>query len=227
MTYPHWDDDDTAFWHQQQLEEEQQEKEMKARAGIGGGGFDPIPAGVHRAVCTGVVDLGMQPSFNPAYKPNYKLLLTFELPDELTDDGEPRLISDTQTASMSKKANLRKIVESWYSKSFPDDEAAGEFDLRNLLGRPAFISVIHKSKGDKTYANISSVSALPKSAEKPEPKGDLIYYSEAGDQSLEERSAAYAKLPEWIQKKIDQQLRASPVPATPEGQFGADDDIPF
>lgn len=206
---------------------------MKARGGVGGGGFDPVPVGVHRAVCVAVVDLGMQPAYRAEYKPAYKVLLTFELPDELTDNGEPRLISETLTASMSTKANLRKLIESWFGKGFPSDEAAGDFDLRNLLGRPAFLNVTHTQKGEKTYAKVTSVIPLPKNAEKPIPSGEPLYYSEAGDQPLEERSLVYSKLPEWVRKKIDGQIRATPEPlSVPAGAASTDgafdgDDIPF
>jgi hypothetical protein len=220
-------DDDGAVWHQQQLLDEQlqleEEREnkmsFKARQ-ISNGDFKPIDVGVHRAVSYLMIDLGLQGGGK--FEPAYKLALGFQLPDNLSDKGDPLTIVQTYTCSMNKKANLRKLIESWFGKAFPTEEAANEFDLQNLLGRPAFVNVTHTERGGRVYANISTVTGIPASVEKPALKGEAIFYSESMDPP--ERSKAYAQIPEWLRKKVDEQLRpGTEKAAAPD----TDDDVPF
>lgn len=195
----------------------------------GGANFEPLAQGVYGAVCHMIVDLGIQAPYNPAYKPAHKILLGFQIPSERRDDGDPQVLTMIQTASLNKKANLRKIIENWFGKSFPSDEAAEDFEVRNLLGKGCFLNVTHTDKGEKVYANIASIVPLPKGVEKPELEGEPLYYSEFGDLSPQERSDAYGKLPEWVQKKVDGQLRAEPATAAQasSSSAGVDEDIPF
>lgn len=198
---------------------------MKARQ-QSEGNFKTIPIGMHRAVFTGLVDLGLQPG--GMYAPAYKLAIIWHLPDQLTDPPDQKVMSIAQklTASMHQKANLRKMIESLFGKQFPNDQAAKDFDLRKLLGRACLLNVKHDTKGDKTYANVQTVTPLVQGMESPVYHGELLCYSE--DMSLEERKATYLKLPEWLRKAIDEQLQpeASSAPQ-PEREPGSDDDIPF
>lgn len=223
------DHDDGAAWHQQQLLEGQlqQEEENKNNMSFkarqqSNGDFKPIDVGVHRAVSYLMIDLGLQGGGK--FEPAYKLALGFQLPDNLSDKGDPLTIVQTYTCSMNKKANLRKLIESWFGKAFPTEEAANEFDLKNLLGRPAFVNVTHTERGGKVYANISTITSIPASVEKPVLRGEPIFYSESMDPA--ERSKAYARLPEWLRKKVDDQLRP-PTAAAEAGSTVEDDDIPF
>lgn len=199
---------------------------MKARQ-QSEGSFTPIPIGVHTGVLAGLVDLGMQPGGQ--YQPAYKVALIWQTPDQLTDGGEPMSITKIFTFSMHKKSNLRKMVEGWFGKSFPTEEAAKGFDFKVLLGRGALLNVTHDQKNDKTYANVTTVIPLTKSIPVPPVNGEPLYYSE--DLPPAERSKAYARVPEWLRKKIDEQLRPQAAPATEsasqEREVGADDDIPF
>ena len=71
------------------------------------------------------------------------------------------LISKTYTASMHEKAALSKDLESWRGRAFTDEERDG-FDLKKVLGQPCLLNVIHENKGGTVYANIASVSPVPK-----------------------------------------------------------------
>lgn len=222
-------DEDAFVWTRQLEEEEQQEENkmgFKARQ-KGNGDYQPIPVGVHRGVASLMVDLGMQGGgkFDPAFK----VAIGFQLVDVLNDKGEPREITQTYTNSMNKKANLRKLIETWFGKQFPTEESAENFDLQQLLGRPALVNVVHTERSGKTYANISAVMSLPAGTEKPELKGGTLFYSDTLDQS--ERSAAFAKLPEWLRKKVDEQLVPDKKVAAAAGvdveAVTADEDIPF
>lgn len=197
----------------------------------GGKDFKPVPAGTHRAICTMLVDMGVQPSNRFAPKP--KVYIRFELPDEQTewtgkDGGKhtgPMVIGKQYTASLSEKANLRKDLEAWRGRFFTADELK-KFDLRNILGAPAMISVAHQTGADgKTYANLASIMGLPKGMEKPKAAGDLISYDI--DQHDE---AVFQKLPNWLQEAINDRV-ASDTATTVQSNGSAapdfDDDIPF
>lgn len=219
------DYDDAGLWHQQSLIDQQQQEEMKmlARQKSAGATFEPLEAGVHPVVCDWIVDLGLQQPLNPQYKTVYKVLLGFQVPGELRDDGDPQRLFMTVTNSMHKKAVLRKLIENWFGKSFPSDAAAEGFDLKQLLGKVGYANVSHTERNEKTYANIAALMPLPKGMPAPELVGDTLYYSEAGDQPLAERSEAYKLLPEWVRNKIDTQVRAEDL----KSDESVDDDIPF
>ena len=55
--------------------------------------YEPIPEGMHVAVCSGCVDLGLQPGSLTEQKPKRQLLLRFEFPDiqvATNEDDTPR-----------------------------------------------------------------------------------------------------------------------------------------
>src|SRR5688500_16675950 len=110
--------------------------------------FTAVPIGNHVAICNAVVDLGLQPGSGRYPDPKPQVYIRFELPTEsitYTKDGHeitgPMTIGRTFTASMSEKANLRKFLESWFGKKFPTDNAAADFDLKNILGRKCLLNI--------------------------------------------------------------------------------------
>lgn len=77
-----------------------------------GGNFSPVPAGNHIAICYRLIDLGTQlVEWKGAKKTQRKVLISWELPNELMTEGEyagqPFTIGRRYTWSMSDKANLR------------------------------------------------------------------------------------------------------------------------
>lgn len=158
----------------------------------------PVEPGTYFAVCIGAVDLGEQETtYNNKTRYANQLQIIFELPSELIEiDGEeqPRQLSRRFSISLSTKSNLRKFIETWYGKKFTDD-AIREFDTRELLGKPAMLSVVLSEDGN--YANIASAAALPKGMEAQKAKSELI------DFDVEEwDDEAFQKLPEWLQELI-------------------------
>ena len=206
---------------------------MKFPVSSSSGDFEPVAAGSHIAVCDMVVYLGIQPGSGLYPAPKPQLFIRFEIPAERIEyekDGKkitgPAVIGKTYTASMNEKANLRHDLESWRGKQFSDEEA-GDFDVAAILGKPCMISVIHKQKGDKTYANIGNIGSLPKGIS---PKTIVaeqtpIYY---GEDNID----AYQKLPEWLRKKIDGQIvperkkQEQQGNQLDDGTFINDDDLP-
>jgi len=184
------------------------------------GNFQLAPEGTHVARCYMVVDMGLQET---GYGPKHKIKIGFELPNEAMDDGRPFSVSQTYTASLSEKANLRGDLESWRGRAFTEQELQG-FDVFNVLGAPAMVSVIHTESNGKTYANIKSVSAIPKGLTVPNAINDHIKFS------LEEYSQEqFDALPEYLRDKINvsgiEKPYEPPKSEHPAGEF--DDDIPF
>ena len=103
----------------------------------------------------------------------------------------------------------------------------GGFDLFTILNVPCQISVTHNQKGDKVYANISSIMGLPPGVNVPERETDILSYSpydpEKSDESI---------LPDWLKKKCSTGHNRSSEPA-PEQEYDqqgppADySDVPF
>lgn len=126
--------------------------------------FAPVPPGNHIAKCYRIVDLGTQRGeYMGEITHRHKILLSWEIPDEKMDDGQPFTIGQRFTWSMSEKATLRKTLESWRGKAFAEaDFERDGFDIKNILGVGCMLNVVHATKGDKTYANIASIAKLPK-----------------------------------------------------------------
>ena len=122
----------------------------------------------------------------------------WELPGEKLDNGEPRYMSNTYTASLNKKGNLRKELAAWRGRDFTQEELNG-FDLRNIVGAPCLLSVIHKIGNDGVKrAVIGGVMKLPKGM--PPAVGTLEHIIfDLDDPNAEEKITA---LPEWIQTRI-------------------------
>jgi hypothetical protein len=198
-----------------------------------GTSFPPVPTGNHRGVCVLLADLGNQRVQSQMYgeKVKHQVYVAWELPDETLEwtdkDGNeksgPRWIGKTYTVSLHENANLRADLESWRGRPFTEEERKG-FDITKLIGVPALINVTHEVKGPKTYANVTAVTPLPKGMDKPTPTGATTVYDADNVSSFDD-------LPEWLQKKIQDQVVQNED--DPPEQRGAafdtdlDDDVPF
>lgn len=94
------------------------------------------------------------------------MLVSWELPDELMQDGQPMVISKRYTFSASKNSHLRADLEAWRAKAFRDDEIAG-FDLRQLLGVAALLTVTHWEGDNGVRAQVETVSKVMKGMQVP------------------------------------------------------------
>ena len=196
-----------------------------------GGDFLPPPAGTHVATCYRLVDLGTQVTeFQGESKKQHKIMLSWELPDELMENGQPFSIHQRYTLSMHEKATLRKHLEAWRGRAFNDDEA-GKFDISSILGKACFLSIIHATKGDRTYANISGVSKLAKGTPAPAPINPRTFFSLAEpDWTLygllsQGLQAVIAKSPEYAEARRGPTSDATDN--TPADDDFHDDSIPF
>lgn len=145
------------------------------------GTFTPVPAGTHPAICYRFIDLGTQnTTYKGTPKQAHKIMLSWEItdPDLRMEDGQPYSISSRYTWSMHENAILRKTLEAWRGQPFQENDfGQGGFDIRKLLGVGCYLSVIHQSEGDKTYANITGVMKLPKGASAGTLVNPTVYLS--------------------------------------------------
>ncbi len=187
--------------------------------------YKPLPEGTHPAVCSALIDLGLQDAFGI---PKPQLMLRFEFPTQRVnrvDNGvqtdEPMVKYQFYTNSLNKKANLRRDLEGWRDKGFTKEELDG-FDVRNVVGHPCMISIIHDNSGDRVKDKIRSISKFIGDS-KPAPELEVIKYSKEEGETSQEHL-----LPDWIKEKISQSLDddiSAPAPVTAESF--KDDDIPF
>jgi hypothetical protein len=122
------------------------------------GDFQKAPPGTHIGICYRIIDLGTQTTTGKyGEKKQRKVMLSFELINELMEDGRPFSVSSRYTLSGFQNALLRKHLESWRAKAYTDDEFAA-FDITKLIGVPAMLTLTEA--GD--YVNITGISKLPK-----------------------------------------------------------------
>jgi hypothetical protein len=132
---------------------------------------------------------------------------------------------------LGEKANLRKDLESWRSRKFTPEEVKG-FNLNNVLGVWAMISIVHDERDQKTYANISGVMKVPDAMKKSLPNG----YNSTSIFDLEDPDmTVFATLSEKLQDKIKGTPEWTAIGnpesdggfSTPDEPIAEDDDIPF
>lgn len=208
----------------------------------GGADFKPVPAGVHFAICTQVIDLGIQKgAYKGTEKFQQKVYIKFEIPSERVTykkgDEEiegPATVGRTFTNSIGEKSHLRPLLEAWRGKTFTAEEEA-EFELTSVLGKTCQVSIVHEENNGKTYANINSIiglsteqkAAMKADKKKGKPEGELIAYStEFHDAQV------FDSLPNWLQEKIRARVDEEPDQVDTKDTATAtvedfDDDIPF
>ena len=168
---------------------------------------EPIPAGMYLGRCYQMIYLGtVEEEFNGNKKKAQKVRIVFELPTELKvfKDGEeekPCAIGEEYTLSLSGKANLRKILESWRGKPFTEKEA-DSFDITKLLGKACMINITHVAgKGQnegKIYEKISAITPVVKGMPVPEAINEPKYFNFGSNFD----KAWVEQLPDFIKNKI-------------------------
>jgi hypothetical protein len=157
-----------------------------------------IPAGTHVARCYGIIDLGTQYSEKFGRWAN-KIMIQFELPADLTDDGRPAIISKKYTLSLNDKASLRKDLESWLGRPVTAKEECEGFGLGSMLGAACLLSILHGENAEKTYAYIAGVMSVPEGMVVPDAVNPVVLYDIDNGED-----AVYARLPDWVKNLIQQ-----------------------
>lgn len=160
-----------------------------------------VEAGLYTAVCTGVIDQGLQVNeqFNKS-APSVRLI--FELVGETyeyNDEEHTRQVGRDFTLSLGEKSNLRGFLQSWRGKSFSSDELNG-FDLKTILGKAGQLQIIHresKSSGNP-YAYVNNMVPLPKGMAAPKPENRLVYF----DMDDKDTYGEYELFPDFLKDRI-------------------------
>jgi len=165
-----------------------------------------------------VVDMGLQ---DTPFGAKHKIRFGWELPNELMEDGRPFVIGKDYTASLHPDSTLAQDLTAWRGKSFTESELAG-FDVFKVLDSYCMVTVIHAtSKAGKHYANVKSVTAMPKGTPKPAGVNGIVSFSlEAPDEAM------FQAIPEWLQRRVNRDGKGGAKPAVEEAP-PFDDDIPF
>lgn len=170
----------------------------------GGTSFAPIEAGAYVARCYSMIHIGtIEETILGAVKKLNKVRISWELPTELKvfkeENGEqPQVISKEFTLSMHEKATLRQFLKNWRGKDFTEDEAKS-FDVEKLIGAPCMLNITHKTKkdGSGVYAEIGSISNLPKGLPCPNPiNSQFVWTYENFNQEK------FESLPDYLRNKM-------------------------
>ena len=144
----------------------------------GSGDYERPETGLQQAVCSHVVDLGLQ---DTSFGVKKQVAVCFELAQNMSD-GRPFMQSKIYTASLNEKANLRKDLEAWRGRRFTESELAG-FDIEKLKGVGCLLNLIETAKNEEVYVNIGTIAKLPSGYPKLEPVDQPV--------------------PEWLKKKAE------------------------
>lgn len=171
-----------------------------------GGDYQQIlpPQGNHVAICVRMIHVGTtETEYLGEKKKQNRVRLYFELSHERAtfkpENGEENfMVSKEYTLSMHEKATLRKDLESWRGKAFTEAEAKA-FDITVLLGKACMVNIITKTHEatKNQYAQIASISGLPKGMTMPDRVNDLFEFSVSDFDQIK-----FDTLSEWLQNKI-------------------------
>lgn len=138
--------------------------------------FERIPADIHNAICIQIIELGTQEvQFKGETLQQQKVNITWELCEELMEDGRPFVISKEYTLSLNEKARLCKDLTGWRGRSFTDDELKG-FELKNILGKACRLTIIDYTnpKTNKTYSTVEAIATKSKLFDIEKPYNPIV-----------------------------------------------------
>lgn len=214
-----------------------------ASASSNGKTFEIVPSGNHLARCYQLIDLGTQQTeWKGKPKLQHQVLVYFEVHSEdangkptYTSEGKPMMISKKYTVSLSENSYLRADLRGWRGREFTDDELK-KFELKNVLGAWAMLSVIHRESNGKTYANIDAITQVSPAVKKaglPDPHNELVLFDvdnpdmdvfEKLSSGLQDKIKASA---EWRTKFGNFDPRETKHGRPMHADSDMDDDIPF
>ena len=196
----------------------------------GGVEFEQAPVGTHVARCIRIIDIGThEGEYQGVPNIRRQCILVFELANELMIHGEaagkPFVVSKFYTASLGKKATLRKDLVCWRGRDFTPEELHG-FESKNVLDKSCLLSITASEKGK---SRISGVMSLPKGAVVPKRVNELLYFSlDEFDPEIFDRISDGLK--KMIMDSHEYQKRAAKVAEPEHGRdpgYEQFDEVPF
>lgn len=158
--------------------------------------YPSVSAGVHKARCIKVIDLGTQKNdYQGQISWKRTVLLIWEVPEELDGEGKAMTISKFYNLSLHEKSTLSQDLTSWRGRAFTETEKQS-FDVSKLCGVPCTLNVIEKNG----KARISSVMPLAKGDKVAEQVYPSVMFSIADFQ--EGKKEVFNQLSEGIRNMI-------------------------
>lgn len=160
-----------------------------------------VPEGSTLGLFLGLVHLGVQKNEYEGVV-NYvdQVLLKFELPDQVLEDGRPITLTKRERNSTSPKSNMLKFIKAINgSKNLENG-----IDFEEQLGKPVLLEIKHTAKGSPSIGSYMSAPESMKKNLKPlinEPTL-LLDVEEISSKELED-------MPEWLQKVINGRVRGN------------------
>jgi hypothetical protein len=116
-------------------------------------------------------------------------------------------------------------------RAFGTEDFVGpkRFDIRNIVGKPCMLQIVHATKDGKTYSNIAAVAAMPKGMAAPEMVNEAVFLSLTPDEFKDDVFNALSdRLRETIQASPEYKSLIGGEPMQAEtGDNFHDDEIPF
>jgi len=170
-----------------------------------------LEADIYIGTCYAVIDLGEQ--YNERYKKtSHMIMLMWEIADEYVEiDGkqEPRVISKDYALVWNDRANLTKLIESWFGKGVYN---ADTFEANVCLGKSCQLDISAEiNEAGTAYNKVVNIARLAKGQQGHTPK-ELLYY-EFDDPTTHD---VFEKIPEWVQAKIKRAVNYKNIVDIPE-----------
>jgi hypothetical protein len=192
----------------------------------GNGGYAQVPAGVHKARCVKIIDLGTQrQEFSGEVSWKRQVMLIWEIPGQDNMNGEPMTISKFYTLSLHEKSNLGADLTSWRGRAFTETEKQG-FDISNLKGVACMLNVL---EGNNGKSKISGIMPLAKGDDMPDQYNDSLVFSV--DEYQQGNKEAFNQLSDGIRRMVMRckELEGNDIDMG-DGNNGVElgsDDVPF
>lgn len=158
-----------------------------------------IPEGTQVGLFAGLIHLGTQRNEYEG-KVSYKdqVLLRFELPDIILEDGRPITITKRETNSGGAKSNMLKLVKALKGTKDLEDGV----DYEELVGQPVMLEIAHTSKGNAKIDGYMPVPEFLKKTVKPLMTEPVLLFDveNISDKELE-------AMPDWLQKLINERVQ--------------------
>lgn len=121
-----------------------------------GSDFEAAEPGLDLGICYAILDLGtIQAEYEGKPRLRRIVRIHFELPNQLTEEGQPKTINKRYTFSSSDKAAIVKDIFAWTAQ-----RVGAGFDMNELLGKAAMLTIVREERDGKSYTNISGIAPL-------------------------------------------------------------------
>jgi hypothetical protein len=155
--------------------------------------FEIPPGGSYQARFIGLIDLGTQDhEYSGKSWTQHDIFFLWELLGEKDSEGEVFVVGQDYSLTLDKKANLRKMIESYGGKPLVDGQ---EIDPLLLIGKPCVVGLTEgKSGNDRKFVKVTSVASPTKGTKTPEASRKVYIF----DLDLHPDFKVDPPIPAWV-----------------------------